>query len=128
IRGVHPVTQIPLNLLAGPVNAQGVMFYITDTTTYSAVAGGPDSADVGVIPPPPETMTLLPSVVINAAVLGNRISGLNDPGSPFDGLLIYQRRTLRKPMIIVSEQLLGSLLGANNFSGTVYSKWGHVIL
>ncbi|MEX0718588.1 MAG: pilus assembly protein TadG-related protein [Planctomycetaceae bacterium] len=128
IRGAHPLTGIALNLLAGPVVADGVMFYITDTAAYSAVGGGPDSSDGETAPPAPEVLTLLPSVLINAAVLGNRLSGLNDPGSPFHGLLIYQRRTLRKPMVIASEQLLGGLLGQNSFSGTVYSKWGHVIL
>ncbi|MEX0702380.1 MAG: pilus assembly protein TadG-related protein [Planctomycetales bacterium] len=127
IRGTNPVTGISLSMMAGPIAAEGVMFYITNTANYSPVTGGPDSSDGEAAPPSPDAVSLLPSVVIDAALLGKRLSGLDDPSSPFHGLLIYQRRTLRKPMVIASEQVLG-LLGSNSFSGTVYSKWGHVIL
>ncbi len=41
IRSVNPVTQIGLSVLAGQVSANGVMFYITNTTTYSATSGAP---------------------------------------------------------------------------------------
>jgi hypothetical protein len=66
----------------------------------------------------------LPVAAINIGLLGSRLSGLNDPASPFDGMLIYQRRHDRRPIAIVQE----NLLGAGQLSGTIYSKWGHVIL
>ena len=45
IRGKDPVTQISLAMVAGTVNAQGVMFYITDSAAYDGVSGDPDQGD-----------------------------------------------------------------------------------
>lgn len=122
IRNVNPLTGMALSVVAGQVTAEGVMFYITDNASYSANSGTPDSLDGETVPPPLGLGSVLPSALINMAVLGNSYSGLNAPGSPFDGMLIYQRRTSRRPLVIVAEQLLGSA----SVSGGIYAKWGQI--
>jgi hypothetical protein len=122
IRNVNPITQLSLNVLAGTVTANGVMFYITDSTNYSAVSGAPDASDGNAVPPSGSLGTLLPSVVI-ASLLGSTYSPLNAPNSPFNGLLVYQRRLDRRPIVIADEALvLGGTL-----TGTVYAKYAQVV-
>jgi hypothetical protein len=123
IRGVNPSTQIALNLIGGTITANGVMFYITNSTGYDASSGGPDSGDAENGPGSHPAQTLVPSVVINTALLGSSFSPLADPSSPFNGLLVYQRRQDLRPIVIANQNLL---LGGN-ISGTIYAKWGHVI-
>lgn len=123
IRSVNPITQIALNILAGDVQGDGVMFYITNSSGYGANSGAPDSGDGETQPPAPGVLNLLPSAVINLALPTCRLTGINDPDSPFDGMLIYQRRVDRRPVAIVS-----GILGAPRVQGTIYAKWGHVIL
>lgn len=122
IRNVNPLTQIALSVLAGQVKANGVMFYITNSTNYSATSGSPDSGNSSASPGGASLGTLLPSVVI-ASLLGSSYSGLNDPTSPFNGLLIYQNRTDRRPIVLADETLI---LGGS-LSGTVYAKYGQLI-
>jgi len=124
IRGVNPVTQIGLTILAGPVEAEGVMFYFTNTTNYSPSTGTPDKNDGETSPGNPGVLTLLPSALINGALLGCKLSGLNSPGSPFHGMLMYQRRKDRRPILVLNV----ALLGPQQFSGNVYAKWGNIIL
>ncbi len=124
VRSVNPLTGIAISLTAGTVEADGVMFYVTDASTYSAVTGLPDIADDPSAPEPNHVGSLLPSVIINASLPGSRMSGLNDPSSPFDGLLLYQRRQSRKPIVLVAAGLL--VLDAD-VSGSLYSKWGQVL-
>jgi Flp pilus assembly protein TadG len=124
IRGVNPVTQLALNIVIGNVQANGVMFYITNTSTYSPSSGLPDASDGETPPAGPGVLTLVPSALIDVGLFNSQFSGLNDPSSPFDGLLIYQRRQDRRPIVIVQQGLLGNA----NVSGNVYAKWSHVIL
>lgn len=124
IRGVHPVTQIGLAILTGTVRAEGVLFYLTNNPNYSVYSGMPDELDGQTEPAPPGVLDLLPSAVIDVGVINSRFSPLDAPGSPFDGLLIYQRRQDRRPILIVQQ----SLLGNSQFAGNVYARWGHVIL
>lgn len=124
IRGVHPVTQIALTILSGTVRAEGVLFYLTDAPNYSVYSGQPDQLDGETEPAPSGERSLLPSAVIDVGLINSRFSPLDAPGSPFDGLLIYQRRLDRRPILIVQQTLLGN----SQFSGNVYAKWGHVIL
>jgi hypothetical protein len=124
IRGVNPLTRLALNIAIGNVQANGVMFYITDDPTFSASSGLPDSLDGETAPAGPGVLTLVPSVLLDVGLLNSQFSGLNDPSSPFDGLLIYQRRHDRRPIVIVQQGLLGNA----NMSGNVYAKWSHVIL
>ena len=44
IRGKSPLTNMSLCIL-GPVDAEGVLFYITDSTTFDASNGEPDASD-----------------------------------------------------------------------------------
>lgn len=124
IRGVNPATQIGLSILTGTVQADGVMFYLTNTAGYSPVLGLPDDLDGEAPPPGPGVLTLLPSAVIDVGLLNSRFSPLSAPGSPFDGLLVYQRRQDRRPILIVQQGLLGN----SSLSGNVYAKWAHVVL
>ena len=105
IRGVNPLTRIGLNILAGRVTANGVMFYMTNSTGYSAGAGSPDSADGETVPAVPGLGSLLPSAVINIGLLGSQFTPLDDPSSPFDGMSIYQRRQDRRPIVILNDDL-----------------------
>ncbi|MEW4564892.1 pilus assembly protein TadG-related protein [Bremerella sp. JC770] len=128
IRNTDPLTQISLTMLAGEVQADGVMFYITDNAGYSPNVGSPDAADGETRPDGggllADVLGLLPSAVVNIGLLGSSISPINDSSSPFDGFSFYQRRQDRRPMVFVQENLLGN----GRLEGNVYSKWGHVIL
>jgi Flp pilus assembly protein TadG len=121
IRSVNPITGVALNVIAGTVTANGVTFYITDTAGYSAASGAPDNSDGNAVPPT-GAANLIPSVVI-ASLLGSSYSGLNDSSSPFNGLLIYQRRIDRRPIVLADETLI---LGGS-LSGTVYAKYAQMI-
>ncbi|HUQ68118.1 MAG TPA: hypothetical protein VM165_01260, partial [Planctomycetaceae bacterium] len=125
IRSVDPVTKIALNITGGKITANGVLFYITNSSTYSAASGAPDNAD-GETVPASSVGNLLPSVVILGSLIGNASTyrGLNAAGSPFNGMLIYQRRADRRPIVLINNLLLGG----EDFNGVVYAKWGHVIL
>jgi len=120
IRGKNPITGISLNVLAGTVNSNGAMFYITDSSNYSAATGSPDSTDGS--PAPLTVPNLLPSVVIQSGLLGGGFTPLDDPSSPYDGMLFYQRRVDRRPIIIVCNNSLLS----GSMSGLIYAKYGHV--
>lgn len=129
VRNRNPLTGISLNIAGGEIEAQGVLFYVTNSPGYTPASGLPDALDGETPPPPPGVLTLVPSTVINVAVLaggilgsGAQVSGLNDPGSPFHGMVVFQRRADRRPVVILS-----SLLGSQAFSGRVYAKWGHTV-
>jgi Flp pilus assembly protein TadG len=124
IRSVNPTSQIALNLLGGTITANGVMFYITNSANYSPTDGSPDASDGENSPATHGAGTLIPSTVINTALLGSSFSPLADSASPFNGLLVYQRREDYRPIVIANQ----SLLGGGTVSGTIYAKWGHVIL
>ncbi|PQO38772.1 hypothetical protein C5Y96_02505 [Blastopirellula marina] len=128
IRNTDPLTQISLTMLAGEIQADGVMFYITDNAGYSPTLGTPDASDGETRPDAggllADVVGLLPSAVVNIGLLGSDISPINDSSSPFDGFSFYQRRTDRRPMVFVQENLLGN----GSLAGHIYSKWGHVIL
>ena len=124
IRDVNPLTRIGLTILAGPVTAEGVMFYFTNSPGYSPTTGAPDQSDGETSPGNPGLLTILPSALINGALLQTRFSGLDSPGSPFHGMVMYQRRQDRRPILILGLPLLGS----SSFSGNIYAKWGSLIL
>jgi len=122
IRSVNPQTNLSLQVVAGTVTANGVMFYITTTTTYTPLSGAPDSSDGNTVPPAPGAMQLIPSVVI-ASLAGSSYRALNDPASPFNNLLIYQRRVDRRPIVLADQQLLL----AGTLQGTVYGKYSQIV-
>jgi hypothetical protein len=123
IRGKNPATQLALNIAGGTVTAEGVMFYITNSAGYSPATGGPDSADATDPSPPPTVPTLLPSVVINAALANSSFSPISSAQSPYHGILLFQRRQDSRPIVLLHQNLL---LGGS-ISGTIYSKWGHAL-
>jgi hypothetical protein len=123
IRNVNSSTGIALNIQGGTVTANGVMFYVTNSTAYDATTGLPDSGDGSTRPATPSQTSMVPSVLINAALTGSNFSPLASTGSPFNGMLVYQRREDYSPVVI----LQASLLGATSVSGTIYAKWGQVL-
>lgn len=122
IRGVSPVTASSL-FIVGPVEAAGVMFYITDSESYDPNTGLPDGADQVSNPPGNTPATNAPSAVILPLLTNGRLSGIDDPGSPYQGMLLYQRPLDRRPIILEAQQLVSG----GNISGTIYSKWGHLL-
>jgi hypothetical protein len=52
------------------------------------------------------------------------VLGLVIDGSPFHGMLIYQRRTDRRIIVIARDQLPGN----SSFSGKIYGKWGRLVI
>ena len=124
IRGRNPVTNLSLSLVAAEVQALGVLFYITNSAGYDASSGAPDASDGDDAPAGGGVGSLLPSAVVNNLLLGSNITGLDDPASPYDGMVIYQRRHDRRPIVVAQT----SFLSTGGISGQVYAKWGHVAL
>jgi len=124
IRGKNPLTQIGLSMIAGEVQAEGVMFYLTDTASYSGSGVSVDHSDGESSPGDAGVLTLLPSALIDLALPGSSFSGLDSPGSPYHGMIIMQRRKDRRPILLVKQSLLGGV----NFGGNIYAKWGHVVI
>src|SRR5262249_9808154 len=106
VRGTSPMTKMSLAILGGQINAEGVLFYLTDSSTYNATTGSPDANESASAPPNP-LLSSKPSAFIAPLLPGSHIVGLNDPGSAFNGLLVYQHRTDRRPIIIGATKLLG---------------------
>jgi Flp pilus assembly protein TadG len=123
VRGKNPLSQAALVLAGGSITANGVMFYITNSAAYDPTVGAPDDGDGETPPPAPELMSQVPSVVINAALLTSSLTPLTDADSPYDGMLLFQRRADRRPLVFVNEALI---LGGT-IAGTIYAKWGEVI-
>ena len=123
IRDVNPTTGIALNIAGGEIDAKGVMFYITNSNGYNPIVGLPDALDGNIPPPAMSSATLSPSVLIDIGP-DSRFWGLKSANSPFDRMVIYQRRIDRRPIVIVNNS--GS--ADDSFQGTIYAKWGHVIL
>lgn len=101
------------------VTGDGVMFYNTGSNYLTNGAGYYDALD-GENPPPPADNATFGDVTINARDVYLR--GLDDPDSPFDGMLFYQRRANTKTISFQGG-------GANSdFLGTVYAKWANLKL
>jgi hypothetical protein len=66
----------------------------------------------------------LPSAIVNVGLTGSSFSPLSSAGSPFNGMMFYQRRAYRNPLVIIQEQLIGG----GTLQGTVYAKWAQVLL
>ncbi|HWB12207.1 MAG TPA: pilus assembly protein TadG-related protein [Pirellulales bacterium] len=124
VRNVNPITGLALAVLGGQVTAAGTMFYITDNTVYSPDQGTPDNADGSTAPAAAGITTLVPSVVLNIGLPGSTFSAISSPSSPFNGIVIFQRRFDRRPVILVQQQLVGG----GSFTGSIYAKWAHVML
>jgi tight adherence protein C len=84
------------------------LLLIFPTAAYTPASGAPDIYDGESAPPAVNVATLLPSAVINLGLLGSQFQGLNDPTSPYHGMLLFQRRHDRRSIVLVQENLLGS--------------------
>jgi hypothetical protein len=111
-----------LSIIGGQIKADGVLFYITNTANYDASTGSPEVGESSNAPPNP-LLSSKPSAFIAPLLPGSHIAGLKDPNSPFDGLLVYQHRTDRRPILIGATKLVGG----GDISGTIYSKGGQVL-
>lgn len=127
IRSAEPLDGISLLMTGGRINAEGVMFYVTNSSTYDAVTGLPDSVDGDSEPPASLLSALTPSVVLVEDLFPTMLTGLDDPSSPFDGITIYQRRHDRRPIVIVQSPV-SPIGGSHKLAGAVYAKWGHLML
>jgi hypothetical protein len=123
VRGVDPQTGIALSLQGGTVNAQGVMFYITNSLDYSPLSGLPDEVDADDDAPPGASAVSVRSAMIDVGPQ-SRLSGLSDPQSPLNGILIFQRRQDTRS-IDIRDWHWG---GGNLIAGHVYARSGHVAL
>ncbi|HEX4131132.1 MAG TPA: hypothetical protein VHZ24_13915 [Pirellulales bacterium] len=99
------------------------MFYITNTSTYSALSGTPDATDGSTVPPTGSSSSLLPSATINLGLPGSSFTPLSSSGSPYNGMLLFQRRQDRRPIFFIQQ----SLIGSSTLQGTIYARWGHVL-
>lgn len=106
------------------LQANGVMFYITDSAGYSPTTDTPDITDGETKPAPAGVTALLPSVVIDTGLLNSQFASLSDADSPYNGMMIFQRRKDRRPIVLLQTQ---ALLGGG-IEGSIYAKWGHVIV
>lgn len=93
----------------------GVMFYLTGDD-YNVFTGLPDANDLENPPPLPGKQNLS-SATINA---GLELTGLDDPDSPYHGMLFYQRRLNTESFRIQGNSSAGSL------AGTLYAKWADI--
>lgn len=125
IRGKNPVTQIGLSIVASRIVATDVMFYVTNSSAYDVAAGWPDQGDEETNPQFGGLANLLPSVLIVSGDIlwSSSYSPITDPTSPYNGLMIYQRRHDPRPVIVLDAGLLSPV----SFGGTIYAKWGHVL-
>src|SRR5258708_16636189 len=67
--------------------------------------------------------SLTTSVLINASLVGSSLTPLTNGGSPFNGMLLFQRRMDRRPILIVNE----TMIAGGSIEGTVYAKWGQLV-
>ncbi len=110
--GIYIIRGGDLKITEQNVTAYGVMFYVTGSD-YDVSTGLPDSGDAYATPPAAGNASF-GDVSINA---GLRFSGLNNPSSPFNGMLFYQRRLNTKAFSIQGNSSSG------NLAGTIYAKW-----
>jgi hypothetical protein len=111
------------------VVGNGVMFYATGSNYLDNGAGYWDTLDGAVeldygtdsLPPPPDpnfSTVRFATVDINATAASVHLTGLQDPNSPFDQLLFFQRR--RNENTVQIQGVAGSDV---TLGGGIYAKW-----
>ena len=103
----------------GTVKGTGVLFYNTGAN-YDPATGGPDAADGNDLD---SAGTAFGTLTLNAAV--TRLSPSTDPASPFNGVLLYQRRWNTKPMHVYHNST-GFGIAGDELDGSIYAKWAHL--
>lgn len=61
--------------------------------------------------------------MVIASLLGSSYSPISSASSPFNGVMIYQRRLDRRPIVLADQ----SLLLAGTISGSIYGKYSQVM-
>lgn len=96
------------------LSGEGVMLYNTGSD-YNANTGLPDSGDGTSLPPASGSPTFGGvSITGNAAL---NLTPYSNAASPFDGMVLFQRRLNTQPLTLAGN---GS---SDVLSGTVYAKW-----
>jgi hypothetical protein len=101
------------------VTGNGVMIYNTGND-YSPTSGAPDNADpIDPLNQSPPTVTKdgFGGLTLNQSVT---LTPINDPSSPFNGMVFYQRRANT-----AGASLAGNS-GSSQISGTFYGKWAQL--
>jgi hypothetical protein len=101
-----------LNITGGAVTGTGVMFY-NSGSDYNPTSGTPDVNDGGTLG---TTNATFGSISFSGSSTVT-LTPLSDSGSPFNNLLIYQRRWNNSSISIGGNSTRLSL------SGTTYAKW-----
>src|SRR5262245_16998345 len=123
------------------VVGDGVMFYLTGSNYLDNSPGFWDAADDAQnaldgplpptngpvqLPPPPDPnfdTVRVASLTSNANGGTIDLTGLKEPASPFNGVLVFQRRRNRETVSIEGNP------GPNvSLSGAIYTKWAHLKL
>ena len=114
--GIYVITGGELKITGGNVVANGVMFYIT-LKDYNPSTGLPDSGDGETLPPTNNAQRGGITVTSNAT-----LRALNNPSSPFHGMLFYLRRINDSAVSVAGNATSGQVVG------TIYSKWSQLTL
>jgi hypothetical protein len=114
--GIYVITGGELKITGGNVTANGVMFYIT-LRDYNPSTGLPDSLDGETLPPTNNAQRGGITVTSNAT-----LRALNNPTSPFHGMLFYLRRINDSAVTVAGNATAGQVVG------TIYSKWSQLTL
>lgn len=114
--GIYVITGGELKITGGNVVANGVMFYIT-LRDYNPSTGLPDSADGESLPPTNNAQRGGITVTSSAT-----LRALNNPTSPFHGMLFYLRRINDSAVTVAGNATSGQVVG------TIYSKWSQLTL
>lgn len=118
--GIYIITGGGISLSGnGSVSGTGVMIYNTGSD-YNVNTGLPDSGDLSQSPPASGGASFG-----DVSLSGNgsiQFTPYSNPGSPFDGMGLYQRRLNTQPISISGNGSVGP------FKGTIYAKWASMSL
>jgi len=114
--GIYVITGGELKITGGNVVANGVMFYVT-MRDYNPTTGLPDSQDGETLPPTNNAQRGGITVTSSAT-----LRALNNPSSPFHGMLFYLRRINDSAVTVAGNATSGQVVG------TIYSKWSQLTL
>jgi hypothetical protein len=113
--GIYIITGGGLSMSGNStLSGEGVMLYNTGSD-YNVSTGLPDSGDGTSLPPAPGNPTFGGVEITGNAALN--LTPYSNSSSPFDGMVLYQRRLNPMPLKLAGN---GS---SDVLSGTVYAKW-----
>ncbi|MFN6105482.1 MAG: pilus assembly protein TadG-related protein [Planctomycetaceae bacterium] len=118
--GIYVINGGELKVTGGTFRAQGVMFYIT-TNDYDPNTGLPDANDRESAPLRSGAQRGGASVTSDATLHALSLPSSN-PGSIFNGVLVYLRRANDMPVAVAGNATAGQV------TGTIYAKWSQLTL